>query len=229
MAIATYVAVALNVGRRGHRLAVVARRPHEGARWSRRWRSPPRAAGARAVYVAIALSGMTALAAEVHLDAPAVAALWRDGLHLLADPRRCSSSASASAAASARRLPRTRDSPRVALGWCQMLLCGAMAWAAYMLTASLPYWPINPSISTRRLVQLPARSRPLPLGGAAGRDPLGRELPAGAGRGRGARAGSGPARRRRLRGQHGRRDRRLARERPRAGDVARHPACRSRC
>src|SRR6185295_13558613 len=24
----------------------------------------------------------------------------------------------------------------------------AMAWAAYMLTQSLPYWPINPSIST---------------------------------------------------------------------------------
>src|SRR5438093_11786840 len=29
-----------------------------------------------------------------------------------------------------------------------MLLCVAMAWAAYMLTQSLPYWPINPSIST---------------------------------------------------------------------------------
>ena len=29
-----------------------------------------------------------------------------------------------------------------------MLLCAAMAWTAYMLTQSLPYWPINPSIST---------------------------------------------------------------------------------
>ena len=38
--------------------------------------------------------------------------------------------------------------PRLALGWCQMLLCAAMAWTAYMLTQSLPYWPINPSIST---------------------------------------------------------------------------------
>src|SRR5439155_10622253 len=28
------------------------------------------------------------------------------------------------------------------------LLCGAVAWAAYMLTESLTYWPINPSIST---------------------------------------------------------------------------------
>jgi spermidine synthase len=27
-------------------------------------------------------------------------------------------------------------------------LCGAIAWAAYQLTESLTYWPINPSIST---------------------------------------------------------------------------------
>src|SRR5207248_5334964 len=38
--------------------------------------------------------------------------------------------------------------PRVALGICQLLLCAAIAWSAYMLTESLPYWPINPSIST---------------------------------------------------------------------------------
>src|SRR6185295_8843366 len=44
----------------------------------------------------------------------------------------------------AARTPR----PRLALGWCQMLLCAAMAWTSYMLTQSLPYWPINPSIST---------------------------------------------------------------------------------
>jgi len=37
--------------------------------------------------------------------------------------------------------------PRVALGWSQMAICGALAWAAYMLTASLPFWPINPAIT----------------------------------------------------------------------------------
>jgi spermidine synthase len=42
-----------------------------------------------------------------------------------------------------RRLAR----PRLALGWCQLLLAGAIAWTAYNLSASLPYWPINPSIS----------------------------------------------------------------------------------
>ncbi len=39
-------------------------------------------------------------------------------------------------------------SARKALGWCQLLLCGAIAWSAYQLTESLPYWPINPSIAT---------------------------------------------------------------------------------
>lgn len=43
-------------------------------------------------------------------------------------------------------MARTIQFPRIALGWCQMLLCGAMAWAAYILTQSLPYWPIDPSI-----------------------------------------------------------------------------------
>ena len=38
--------------------------------------------------------------------------------------------------------------PRIALGWCQLLLAGAVAWTAYMLANSLPYWPINPLLST---------------------------------------------------------------------------------
>ena len=40
------------------------------------------------------------------------------------------------------------ERPRVALGWCQLLNVGAMAWSAYMLMESLPYWPINTSITT---------------------------------------------------------------------------------
>ena len=45
-------------------------------------------------------------------------------------------------------LSRGLTRPRIALGICQLLLCAAIAWTAYMLTESLPYWPINPSIST---------------------------------------------------------------------------------
>src|SRR5205085_2458363 len=35
--------------------------------------------------------------------------------------------------------------PRIALGWCQLGLCACMAWTAYVISQSLPYWPINPS------------------------------------------------------------------------------------
>ncbi len=38
-------------------------------------------------------------------------------------------------------------SPRLALGWCQILLTGGIAWAAYMVADSLPYWPINPLLT----------------------------------------------------------------------------------
>src|SRR5499427_4898893 len=44
--------------------------------------------------------------------------------------------------------------PRVALAWCQVLLCAAMAWAAYMLTESLPWWPVDPSIASTPLYTL---------------------------------------------------------------------------
>ena len=37
--------------------------------------------------------------------------------------------------------------PRAALGWCQVLLAFGIAWTAYMIADSLPYWPINPMLS----------------------------------------------------------------------------------
>ena len=106
-----------------------------------------RAAGAWPVYTAIALSGTTALAAEViwtrllslHFGATVytfalILAVFLIGLGI-------GSTAGAS-------LARTSPSPRRALGWCQLFICAALAWAAYQLTESLPYWPINPSIAT---------------------------------------------------------------------------------
>jgi spermidine synthase len=37
--------------------------------------------------------------------------------------------------------------PRAALGWAQLLVVVGLAWAAYVLTRALPYWPVNPSIA----------------------------------------------------------------------------------
>ncbi len=44
-------------------------------------------------------------------------------------------------------LARQSSAPGLALGACQLALAGAIAWAAFMLARSLPYWPIDPSLS----------------------------------------------------------------------------------
>src|SRR4051812_46652214 len=104
-------------------------------------------AGAWPVYVAIALSGTTALSAEViwtrllslHFGATVytfalILAVFLVGLGI--------------GSTYGATLARDIVSPKRALGWCQLLLCAAIAWAAYELTESLPYWPINPYIAT---------------------------------------------------------------------------------
>jgi spermidine synthase len=45
-------------------------------------------------------------------------------------------------------LTRRLAHPGAALGTCQLLVAGAIAWTAYNMAASLPYWPIDPSISS---------------------------------------------------------------------------------
>src|ERR1700683_4932169 len=145
MSITTYVAVMINIAVAGMGLflARVTRYEPLPAAAARVEAAP----GARSVYVAIALSGFTALAAE---------ALWTRILGLLFGATTYTFSqilavfliglgiASSIGATLARDLER----PRAALGWCQMLLCAGIAWTAYITTQSLPYWPINPAIST---------------------------------------------------------------------------------
>ena len=101
----------------------------------------------RLVYIAIALSGLTALGSEV---------VWTRVLSLMFGATTYTFSlilavflvglgiGSSLGSSMARNL----TSPRIALGWCQLGLCACLAWAAYQTGVSLPYWPINPSIST---------------------------------------------------------------------------------
>ncbi len=44
-------------------------------------------------------------------------------------------------------LSRTSSRPQRDLGVCQVLLAVAIAWAAFMVNRSLPYWPIAPALS----------------------------------------------------------------------------------
>jgi spermidine synthase len=144
MPTATYVAVALNTAVALLALALAKASSHDAVA-SRRL-TIARAPGTGAVYVTIALSGMTALAAEV---------IWTRLLSLLFGGSTYTFSLILAAflvglgigSGVGSALARTLSRPRAALGWCQVLLCAAIAWTAYMLGSSLPYWPIDPSIS----------------------------------------------------------------------------------
>src|SRR4029077_18947922 len=99
------------------------------------------------IYVAIALSGAGALAAEV---------IWTRLLSLLLGGTVYTFSIILAVfltglglgSAFGSMLARGSLRPRVLLGWCQWLLAAAIAWTAYMLANSLPYWPISPNLSS---------------------------------------------------------------------------------
>jgi spermidine synthase len=151
VAITTYVAVALNMTVAVLAITIAQAIPYDVAVSTpepvpENAATPDSTSAVWAVYAAIALSGMTALGAEV---------IWTRMLSLLFGATVYTFSlilgvfllgiGIGSSAGSA--IARESSHPRLVLGWCQMLLCGTIAWASYMLTDSLPYWPINPSIT----------------------------------------------------------------------------------
>jgi spermidine synthase len=102
------------------------------------------------IYVTIALSGACALGAEVIwtrllgmlLGATVyvfsiILAVFLIGLAI----------GSTAAAWLLQGIKRTLPA-RLALGWCQILLTLGIAWTVYMIADSLPYWPINPLLTT---------------------------------------------------------------------------------
>ncbi len=109
--------------------------------------APVFARRSRVVYVAIALSGLTALGAEV---------IWTRLLSLVLGATTYTFSiilavflaALGVGSAAGSYLARTVDDPRRALGVCQGLVIVSLAWSAWVISAALPYWPINPSITT---------------------------------------------------------------------------------
>jgi spermidine synthase len=98
------------------------------------------------VYAAIAISGATALSAEV-IWTRILSLLYGGTVYTFALILAVFLLGLGIGSSVGSALARSVARPRAALAWCQMLLGGAIAWAAYMLTQSLPYWPIDPSIS----------------------------------------------------------------------------------
>ncbi len=103
----------------------------------------PSLAKHRTVYLVIALSGLTALGAQVVwtrllglvlggtvFSFAIILAIFLAGLGI----------GSSVASAALRQL----RSPYIALGWCQLALVAAIPLAAHMISAELPYWKVNP-------------------------------------------------------------------------------------
>src|SRR5262249_1243864 len=105
-----------------------------------------RSKGSGSVYVVIALSGLTALACEV---------IWTRMLSLLLGATVYTFSLILAVfliglgigSSVGSMVGRSMKQPKIALAWCQIGLCVAIAWTGWLLTQSLPYWPVNPSIA----------------------------------------------------------------------------------
>jgi spermidine synthase len=150
--VATYAAVALNLG-----IAAVAGAlslQHGAARVSavEAPSTTAHARGAATLYIATALSGATALAAEVlwtrHLSLLLGGTVYTFALILAVFLSGLGLGSAAGAALG------TRVEPRAALAVAQALLAVAMAAAAFALARSLPFWPIDVALPTAPAVAL---------------------------------------------------------------------------
>ncbi len=146
MATATFVAVSINVAVALASFMLARLSPHQAAAEA----APVEGIGVSGywpVYAAIAFSGASALGAEV---------VWTRLLGLMLGATVYTFSIILSiflvglgiGSAVGSIVLRSLTRPRVALGCCQMALAATVAWTAWMLSDSLPYWPINPFLST---------------------------------------------------------------------------------
>ena len=142
METATHVAVAINAGVALVAGLLAAKTPPMPMVGRNKPARPAAKPEVRVVYVCIALSGLCALGGEVvwtRLMAlilggsvytfSLILAVFLTGLGL----------GSGTGAA----LARGGIEPREGLGWCQILLTAAIAWAAFVMTRWLPFWPID--------------------------------------------------------------------------------------
>ena len=142
VATATYVAVAINVVVAAIAFPIAKTDPKhrleaDGGTGFSLW----------SVYVVIALSGLCALGAEA-IWTRTLSLLFGASVYTFAIILAVFLTGLGIGSGIGSLLCRSLSRPRLALGWCQLLAAGAIAWTAYSISASLPYWPIDPSISS---------------------------------------------------------------------------------
>jgi spermidine synthase len=145
MTTTTVVAVLINFAVAGAGLALSKRAPHRPTVASDEAAAAPEVSNSKAIYIAIGLSGLSGLGAEV---------VWTRLLSLMLGASVYTFSIILAVfliglgfGSSAGSFLARGKHPRAMLGWSQLLLALGISWAAVMMSKSLPYWPINPSLS----------------------------------------------------------------------------------
>lgn len=147
--VATLVAVALNIAAAAVALAGAGERDQSSGRESPQAPPVTLAASAhprRRLYAVIAVSGMTALAAEI---------VWTRQIALLLGPTVYTFSLilavfllALGLGSGAGALLSRRVSPDAALGYCQIFAGLGIGWGALTVARTLPYWPIDVTLQT---------------------------------------------------------------------------------
>jgi spermidine synthase len=147
MATATYVAAAVNVTVAFVAFCLASLTPRAPAANEQTAAQSTPTPGFGAVHLTIALSGLSALGAEV---------VWTRLLSLMLGATVYTFSIILAVfllglglgSSVGSFMSRQLKSPRFALGCCQVLLTLAISWTAYMISVSLPYWPVDPGLSS---------------------------------------------------------------------------------
>jgi len=148
--IGTLIPVAINLLVAGVAIALAARTPQQVAAAAHPHETAPASEeddfSPTGIYVTIALSGAGALGAEV-VWTRLLGALMGSTTYvfsIILSVFLIGIALGSTAGAWTARTVR----PRIALGWCQILLSLGILWTCYTIAASLPYWPINPFLAS---------------------------------------------------------------------------------
>ncbi len=146
MATATFVAAAINALCATLAFLLAAFAPHRAPAAPTAADRAPLRLEAMAVYLTIAMSGLTALGAQV---------VWTRLLSLLLGASVYTFSIILAVfllglglgSSAGSLLARSGRNSLVMLGWCQFFLVAAITWAAFSIDAWLPYWPVDPRLT----------------------------------------------------------------------------------
>jgi spermidine synthase len=146
VAVATYSAAAVNGTIALAAFGLAALTAHHPSEEDLGRRFAERTPGSWAVYVAIGLSGMCALGAEV-IWTRLMSLILGGTVYTFAIILAVFLAGLAIGSHLGSVLARNAAQPRMLLGWCQMLLAAAITWTAIMVAKFLPFWPIDTSLS----------------------------------------------------------------------------------